>query len=92
MDFRLVQDFNINVGKKKNSIQFTADILNFTNLLNKNWGVREIAANTTPIQIIRTSSGTTHRVEPNNLDQEFISDFSLNSRWRMQLGIRYNFN
>lgn len=92
MDFRFVQDFNINVGKKKNSLQFTADILNFTNLLNKNWGVREIAANTTPIQIIRTPGGTTHRVEPNNLNKEFISDLSLNSRWRMQLGVRYNFN
>ncbi|MEC3906736.1 carboxypeptidase regulatory-like domain-containing protein [Tamlana sp. 2201CG12-4] len=92
MDLRFVQDININIGKKKNSFQFTADILNFTNLLNKNWGVREIAANTRPIQVIRTPGGTTHRVEPNNLDKEFISDLSLNSRWRMQLGIRYSFN
>ncbi len=92
MDFRFVQDININVGKKKNSLQITADILNFTNLLNKNWGVREIAANTRPIQVIRTPGGTTHRVEPNNLNKEFISDLGLNSRWRMQLGIRYNFN
>ena len=90
IDFRFMQD--IYIGTKKNSIQFTADILNFTNLLNKNWGVREIAANTRPIQVIRTRNGTTHRVEPNNLDKEYISDLSLNSRWRMQLGIRYNFN
>lgn len=92
MDFRFVQDFDINIGSKKNTIQFTADILNFTNFLNKNWGVREIAANTSPIQVIRTPGGTTHRVEPNNLNDEFISDLSLNSRWRMQLGLRYSFN
>ena len=92
MDFRFVQDFYINVGKKRNTLQFTADILNFTNLLNKNWGVRQIAANTSPIQVIRTPGGTTHRVEPNNLNDEFIPDLSLNSRWRMQLGLRYSFD
>lgn len=92
MDFRFVQDFYIKTGKNENTIQLTADILNFTNLLNKNWGVRQLAANTRPIQVIRTPDATTHRVEPENLNDEFIPDLSLNSRWRMQLGIRYSFN
>jgi Carboxypeptidase regulatory-like domain len=93
MDLRFTQDFHIRVAKgKKNTLQFTADILNLTNMLNSDWGVKQIAANTRPIQVIRTSGGTTHRVEPNNLDKEFISDISLSSRWRMQLGLRYSFN
>lgn len=38
VDLKIVQEVFKNIGGKKNSFQFTADILNFTNLLNKNWG------------------------------------------------------
>jgi hypothetical protein len=36
-DFKFAQDLFVNVGGKRNTIQFTADILNVGNLLNKNW-------------------------------------------------------
>ncbi len=39
-DLKLIQDFSINAGGKRHTFQFTADIFNFTNLLNKNWGLR----------------------------------------------------
>lgn len=40
MDLKLIQDFSINVGGKNHTFQITADIFNFTNLLNQNWGLR----------------------------------------------------
>lgn len=91
-DLRVLQDFNLNIGGKKNTLQVSLDILNFTNLLNSDWGVRDLPANTRPIQLIRTNGGTTHRVVPTTLGDEFRTDLSANSRWRMQLGVRYIFN
>ncbi len=38
VDIKIVQEVFRNIGGKKNSFQFTADIFNFTNLLNKKWG------------------------------------------------------
>jgi len=39
LDLSITQDFYITIAGKKNSFQFRADILNFTNLLNSDWGV-----------------------------------------------------
>ncbi len=41
LDLSVTQDFYIKIKGKKNSFQFRADILNFGNLLNPNWGVSQ---------------------------------------------------
>jgi Carboxypeptidase regulatory-like domain len=41
LDLSVTQDFFIKIAGKKNNFQFRADILNFTNLLNKDWGVTQ---------------------------------------------------
>jgi hypothetical protein len=43
LDLSVTQDFYITIAGKKNSFQFRADILNFTNMLNRDWGVTERA-------------------------------------------------
>ena len=40
LDLKLIQDFSIEAGGKNHTFQITADIFNFTNLLNQNWGIR----------------------------------------------------
>ncbi len=40
LDLKLIQDFTVNSGGKDHTFQITADIFNFTNLLNANWGIR----------------------------------------------------
>ncbi|WP_317168157.1 TonB-dependent receptor [Leptobacterium flavescens] len=40
VDLKFLQDFSINAWGKKHTLQLTADIFNFTNLLNSDWGVR----------------------------------------------------
>lgn len=45
LDLSVTQDFFIKIAGKKNSFQFRADILNFTNLLNKDWGVTQRTTN-----------------------------------------------
>ena len=38
VDVKFLQDLFVNVGKKRNTVQFGIDIFNFGNLLNSNWG------------------------------------------------------
>jgi hypothetical protein len=91
IDVRLTQDINVKVGK----LQLTADVLNFANLLNSNWGVRYnnryeyqvltlqgyAADGTTPTFTFRESELGKDRFDINNTL----------SRWRMRLGVRYTF-
>ena len=39
LDLNFTQDFLLKVGKHTNTLRFTADIYNFGNLINKNWGI-----------------------------------------------------
>jgi hypothetical protein len=43
VDLSVTQDFSLTIAGKKNSFQFRADILNFTNLVNRSWGVSQRA-------------------------------------------------
>ncbi|WP_010523181.1 TonB-dependent receptor [Aquimarina agarivorans] len=50
IDLRILQDFNLKLGNKKHTFQLSADIFNFTNLLNKKWGERNrFVRNTTSV-------------------------------------------
>lgn len=99
VDLKFAQEFTINVGKKKHTLEFTADIFNFTNLLNKNWGKRYFT-NVDQVQLLQfvdfAPNGTTPRFRynpdaGNNINQ--ADDVGLNSsRWQMQTGVRYTFN
>lgn len=89
MDLRLLQDININISGKKNTIQFSLDIINLANLLNNSWGIRYLPANQQPIEARQNGR---FRVNPTFLDEEFITDNGIISRWQMQFGIRYIFN
>ncbi|HAI77420.1 MAG TPA: hypothetical protein DCM08_14410 [Microscillaceae bacterium] len=96
LDLRFMQEFFINAGGKRNTLQFTVDILNFGNLLNSNLGVaRSINQNQPLIFNGYNGSGQpTFRVQPNGLpNTTFREDVdNLRNRWQMQIGIRYIFN
>jgi len=70
-------------------MELSADIFNFTNLLNKKWGTREVLGNQTI-------------VTPNSFDQttrEFGYNVNANTGvitpsgtpWQIQVGLRYSF-
>ena len=99
-DLSVVQDIYLNVKGKRNTLQIRADILNFGNLLNNEWGVSQRATNP---QILAFQS-VVNNVPTYRLATEKFADgttglikntYSKNASvfdvWSAQLGIRYIF-
>nr|WP_199156103.1 TonB-dependent receptor [Pedobacter sp. ASV2] len=99
-DLRLTQEVFKNFGKTKNSFQFTVDIFNVGNLLNRKWGnvnfvnnsailvpqnVSAISATTKPTFRLANAQGDIVR-------ETFGTSQTISSTYYMQFGVRYNFN
>ncbi|PWB22477.1 carboxypeptidase regulatory-like domain-containing protein [Flavobacterium sp. HTF] len=92
-DFKFLQDYNFRVSsasEKKNTIQFSVDILNVGNLLNSDWGVVQVPTSVQPIGVAVAGTTPTYTFT-NTQTKTFNYDASLVSRWQMQFGIRYIF-
>ncbi len=106
VDFKLLQDIYVKTGDKKNTLQLSFDIFNFTNFINKDWGQRRfVSSNVQPLQTVSTSDGNPEFNFLSNLlevnangdiignDIEITDDSGLQSaRWQAQVGLRYIFN
>ncbi|WP_339915875.1 TonB-dependent receptor [Yeosuana marina] len=96
VDFKLAQDLNL-FCDTKNKLQFTMDIFNLTNLINKNWGVRKYVPNFGEIELLNTVTAAPNPVfnfNPAVIDNlEQIDDQGIqSSRWQIRIGLRYSFN
>ncbi len=89
IDLRLLQDIGMFDPESKHKLQLSIDFINLTNFINSSWGIRQFPANTRPIEFTQQEK---YRVNPNLLNDEFINDIGLNSRWQIQLGLRFTFN
>jgi hypothetical protein len=103
-DFNITQDFFIKIGGKKNSFQFRADIINFGNLLNKDWGVTQRPTNA-QILAVRTAPSAGNNFTPSytmatQTDQAgnrtlasstFQNNASVFDVWQAQFTLRYTF-
>lgn len=92
-DLKLLQDYNFkfsSASEKKNTIQFSIDILNVGNLINSDWGVVQVPTSVQPIGVTVVGNTPTYTFT-NTQTKTFSYDASLNSRWQMQFGIRYIF-
>ncbi|WP_405210634.1 carboxypeptidase regulatory-like domain-containing protein [Dokdonia sp. Asnod2-E02] len=91
VDFRLLQDYNFNVKGKKNTLQFSLDILNVGNLISSDWGLVEQPNSIQPVSVSVTDGVPTYTYNE-ELTQTFGTDASLLNRWQAQVGLRYIFN
>lgn len=87
-DLRISQDLGVNVRGARNTLQFTFDIFNVGNLLNKDWG-RAYSVNNNAVELVSVT-GTGFNFNRSNPEGYNISD--LGSRWQGQFGIRYIFD
>ena len=102
IDMRFLQDFFITAGGTKHTLQFSVDILNLPNLLNKDWGIKRFTAlgsattfTSNPLTLKSIASGApTYTLAEFNkalITTPFQKDISTFSTWGMQLGLRYMF-
>ncbi|RFS26684.1 cell envelope biogenesis protein OmpA [Chitinophaga silvatica] len=93
---RFLQEFYIKSGKTRHTLQFSADILNLPNLLNKYWGIQKATTTTQPLALknINAEGVPVYRMQNNNGVLYTTPTQNVNSgssTWSMQLGARYSF-
>ncbi|HEY0176149.1 MAG TPA: TonB-dependent receptor, partial [Pedobacter sp.] len=101
-DLRLSHDFFLERKGRKNTIQLSCDIINAGNLLNPDWGLKKLV-NATSILV----PSNLDQVKPGGktlpsfqlatvggklVTETFRNDYSINSTYMMQFGIRYLFD
>jgi hypothetical protein len=89
-DMRILQDYKL---PNDNIIQLSVDMLNFGNLISSNWGVRQLASSTRlaqPLGVNVENNVPTYSFDASQR-QTYFNDFTLNSRWQIQIGLRYRF-
>jgi hypothetical protein len=102
LDLKIAQDIFTNIGGRKNTLQFTLDIINFGNLINSSWGIYKSINNSAilaPANVAAlTPGGTTvptFRIATIGgvpVTETFRDDNSIRSTYYMQFGLRYIFN
>ncbi len=102
VDVKFMQDLFANIGKNKNTVQFTLDIFNIGNLINSNWGkLKSITAASLLIPTNANSLVPGGTVVPQfrlAADQglpvrnSFRDNVSTASTYSIQFGLRYLFN
>ena len=102
IDVRFAQDIFMNIGPRKNTLQFTLDIFNFGNLLNPNWGTFDVVNAQSLLVPTNVNSlvagGTvrpTFRLQSDRgvpVSTTYRDNNSITSTYYMQFGLRYIFN
>jgi hypothetical protein len=100
-DFRIAQDFYVNVGGKRNTLQVALDVFNLGNMINKDWGriYYSSGAYYSNYPLIRMQGYETDNTtakfsfqKPKGETWAIDDSGILSSRWQGQLTIRYIFN
>ncbi len=94
IDLRIMQDFKIAMYDKMHTFQLSLDILNLGNLINSDWGVRTIAGSSAKAPLIFTGLNAQNEPElqfTGDAADTFLDDISIESRWQIQLGLKYYF-
>lgn len=93
IDVRILQDFYFNKKRTGKYIQLSIDVVNAGNLISSKWGVRKYATTSGYFQPISVNAGggsPVYQFDPSQT-RTFQANPELNSRWQMQVGIRYIF-
>lgn len=102
-DFKVMQDIFTNIGKQKNTLQISLDVVNLGNLINSHWGVQQTLisgansllkrASVTPDGVASFTMNTVQVGGKTILPTTAFRDVTTTgTTWGMQLGLRYIFN
>lgn len=96
-DLSISQDVSRRIAGRANSLQIRLDILNFSNFLNKNWGVSQGLVTNRPLASagVDISGASQYRLATVGtalISKSYVKFVNTTDVWRMQLGVRYAFN
>ena len=95
VDFNFQQDLFTNIGKNRNTLQFTASVVNFLNLLNNDWGIKKQIIVSNPLRLVAVTNGVpTYTLATFNNDlvrTPYINTSSTTTTYGIQLGVKYIF-
>lgn len=99
-DFRIMEDFQFNVGNTKHSIQLSFDFMNIGNLFNSKWGVNRtnpVCNNSRPLKYEGTNAKNEPVYSMVKVNGEYPTqsyDYYRNNTqcWQMQVGVKYIFH
>jgi hypothetical protein len=101
VDIRLAQDIFV-ADKTRNTLQFTVDVVNVGNLLNRNWGTFQTPSNSailTPVTLPTSTTTPTFRLASyggapltSTFRNLLTTTTATPSTYYMQIGLRYSFN
>ncbi|MBX3288978.1 MAG: TonB-dependent receptor [Acidobacteria bacterium] len=108
MDLSLAQDIFVKLGGQRHKFQFRADVLNFGNLLNHNWGTSQTFSTTQPLLTTSTSGTATcrapiggtatdaayclRRIGSDFLNTSYVPSSGEANVYRIQFSVKYTFN
>lgn len=100
-DFRWSRDFNVKIGKTKNTLQLSLDILNIGNMLNSKWGVTKNMSGANGGRVLmytgkdksNTPIYSMYKGKDENYPTEaYTHNLNYSECWKLQIGLRYVFN
>jgi hypothetical protein len=96
LDLSVAQDIFRDLGGKRHSLQFRADFLNFSNLLNHDWGVAQRLVNAQPLTNpgVDALGRATYRMRVINgalMNQVFQTTAFLTDVYQIQFSLKYSF-
>lgn len=97
LDVSVAQDLFKNLGGARHSLQFRADIFNFSNLLNHDWGVGQRLVNAQPLTNTAVDAAGRARYRLRVVNNELMSKSlettaGLADVYQIQFSLRYTFN
>lgn len=94
IDMRLAQQFYVNTGGRKHTLELTFDVFNLTNLLNRDWGRQYFVTNQAYnlLTTVSRGSGASAVKGYNFTVGQDPWTMSFGSRFQGQIGVRYTFD
>ncbi len=96
LDGSVSQDLAAAIGGQRNRLQIRLDVLNLTNLINKNWGIGQSFTATRPLNYKRIVNNqpvyTLATVGTSLISSTYTKTAGTSDVWRLQLSLRYMFN
>lgn len=95
VDANILQDFYVKSGKTTHTLEFSAVVQNFSNMLSKYWGIQKLATYTSPLTYTSVDANGVPSFNMRQLNGKLVTtpwtDATVNTTWSLLIGAKYTF-